>query len=82
MIKKDVWRPTSPGKCQSMLSLNSILPFRAKPKNKTVRTWPKVDNIIPLGAGCYICYIWYQNKIKYGIRAGAQPEMGGACTSS
>jgi len=29
-------------------------PFGVKPKNKTVQAWPKADNIIPLGAGCYI----------------------------
>jgi hypothetical protein len=54
----------------NMLSLNGMRPFGVKSKNKTIRAWPKADNIIPLEAGCYI---WY--------RVETQPEMGGACTS-
>jgi hypothetical protein len=39
-----------------MFSLNGMRHFGVKSKNKTVRAWPKEDNIIPLGAGCYIVH--------------------------
>ena len=40
----------------NMLSLNGMRPFGSKPNTKTVRTWPKVENIISFRAGCYIWY--------------------------
>ena len=41
-----------------MLSLNGIRPFGGKPNTKTVRAWPKADNIISFRAKCYIK--WYE----------------------
>jgi hypothetical protein len=40
----------------NMLSLNGIRPFGGRPNTKTVRAWPKVDNIISFKAECYNAY--------------------------
>jgi hypothetical protein len=37
----------------NMLSLNGMRTFEGKLNTKTVRTWPKADNIISFRARCY-----------------------------
>jgi cell division GTPase FtsZ len=48
-----------------MLSLNGMRPFGGRLNTKTVRAWPKADNIIS-----------FRGDVTYGIRVIAQPEMG------
>jgi hypothetical protein len=72
----DMWRPTLPGYglydvfIWNILSLNGMRPFGGRPNTKTVRAWPKADNIILFRTGYYI---WYQSHSPAGD--------GEACTS-
>ena len=49
-----------------MLSLNGMRPFGGKLNTKTVRAWPKMDNIESFRV----------QDVTYGIITIAQPEMG------
>jgi hypothetical protein len=44
------------------LSLNGMMPFGVKLKNKTVHSWPKMNNIIPLRVCCYMARIMNYNE--------------------